>query len=214
MKLSDLASSVSNKNFDLDHFVQLAIEDENAREEMIRLLTHDPNIMVYYHCYYVIDAASRQQPELFYSHWDDFAALLNHPNSYHRDFGITLSANLTRVDHCDRFSILFEEYFAHLHDPKFMTACCCISNSLKIIRNKPGLKDMIIARLLDIERQCDYPSKQKALIKCAVLEIFEQVYEEMDNKSQINAFILGELKSLSPKTRKKAKELAQKYRLV
>jgi len=60
--------------------------------------------MVYYHSYYIIARASEISPELFYEYWDDFATLLNHENSYHRDFGLSLIANLTKIDKINKFS--------------------------------------------------------------------------------------------------------------
>jgi hypothetical protein len=177
----ELKAAISKKDFDLDHFVLLALTDEHAREEIIGLLIHDPDIMVYYHCYTILDRASQQQPALFYPYWGEFTPLLRHPNSYHRDFGITLCANLAAAGQPNRFASIFEDYFACLHDAKFMTTCCCVSHSLIIMRNQPGLRDGIIARLLDIDRQCDYPPKQKALLKCAVLEVFDHVYSEIEN---------------------------------
>jgi hypothetical protein len=209
-----LATAISKKDFDLDYFVQLAILDEHVREEIIHLLIHDPDIMVYYHCYTILDRASQEQPALFYPHWDKFTPLLHHPNSYHRDFGITLCANLTAADQPNRFGSIFDEYFACLYDRKFMTACCCVSHSLIIMRNLPQLRDAIMVRLLEIDRQCDYPPKQKALLKCAVLEVFEQVYAEQENTAPLNTFILESLNSLSPKTRRKAGELSRKYQII
>ncbi|RPI84090.1 MAG: hypothetical protein EHM41_14230 [Chloroflexi bacterium] len=213
MNTEEITQSISKQDFDLDSFVRLVISDEQARSEIVHQMLHHEHIMVYYHCYYVIAKASEQCPELFYPYWDDIECLLDHKNSYHRDFAITILANLTAVDKEDRFSLIFDNYFEHLHDAKFMTAHGCIRNAQIIIRNKPELKDGIISLLLDIDHQCCYPEKQKGLMKGAVLEIIEQVYEKEEDKKRLKVFILRELTSVSPKTRKKAKELALKFSL-
>jgi hypothetical protein len=67
--------------------------------------------------------------------------------------------------------------------------------------------------LLDIDNHCDYTEKQQAVLKADVLEIFDEVYEEVKELDEISDFIRAELHSISPKTRKKAQELAKKYGL-
>ena len=214
MNAEEIIQAISKEDFDLDFFVRLAISDEQARSEIVHLMLHHEHIMVYYHCYYVIAKASEQCPDLFYPYWDDLVCLLEHKNSYHRDFAITILANLTTVDKEERFSVIFDDYFEHLHDAKFMTANGCVKNTQKIIRNKPELKHEIMSVLLDIDNQCVYPEKQKGLLKGSVLEIIEQVYENSEEKKALEAFILMELNNVSPKTRKKANELALKFILL
>ncbi len=72
--------------------------------------------MVYYHCYYVISKASEEKPELFYDYWNEFVLLLDHQNSYHRDIGLTIIANLTKIDTDDKFSVIYEKYIEHFND--------------------------------------------------------------------------------------------------
>lgn len=174
-------------------------------------MVNNPHIMVYYHCYNVIDEASQEHPDLFEKYWDTMVSMLGYKNSYHRDFALTILANLTIADHQDRFSDIFDAYFEHLNDKKFTTAECCVRNSLKIIRNKQMLTDRIIELLLDIDQYCDYPEKQKALLKCGILEICDQVYQEVHCQTRIDSFIKSQVNSVSPKTRKTARELAKKY---
>ena len=94
-----------------------------------------------------------------------------------------------------------------------MTAESCIRNSIKIIRNKPEFKDQIVGILLDIDNRCDYTEKQKELLKCFILELINEIYEEVSDKSRIYAFIKMGISSISPKTRRKAKELVEMYDL-
>jgi hypothetical protein len=213
MNTAELTQEISAKDVDVDKFVQLAIDDDHIKDEIIRQMVTHPHIIVYYHCYYVASKASQERPELFYQYWRDVASLLNHRNSYHRDFGLTIIANLTKVDQENLFSKIFHDYFEHINDEKFMTGQCCVQNSIKILRHKPELKDQIIALLLDVDNQCTYTEKQKGVLKCDVLEIFAEIYEEVQQKDDIDEFIRTEVSSISPKTRKKAKELVRKYGL-
>lgn len=213
MNTTELIQEISVKDVDVEKFVLLALGDDHIRDEIVRQMLTHPHIMVYYHCFYVIKRASHERPELFYHYWHDIASLLHHKNSYHRDFALTIIANLTRVDHENRFLAIFDDYFAHLNDAKFMTAQCCVQSSVNILRSKPELRDRIIALLLDVDHQCAYPEKQRALLKCDVLEVLDDVYNTVSDNERVHAFVKAGINSISPKTRRKAKELVGKYGL-
>jgi hypothetical protein len=213
MNPTELIQAISVEDPDIDLFVRVAFQNEDDRDEIVRQMVTNPNIMVYYHCYDVASKASRERPDLFLKYWSEIAALLHHENSYHRDIALTILANLTRVDQDDCFSELFDDYFKHIDDKKFMTGKCCVQNSLKIIRNKPELKDQIIALLLDVDHRCGYPEKQMALLKWDVLDVLENVYSEIRRKKGADAFIRACTSSVSPKTKRKAKEMVVKFGL-
>ncbi len=211
MNPTGLIQEISAKEADIDVFVQIAIREDQARDEIVnQMLTH-PDIMVYYHCYYVVSKASQERPELFYKYWNEMVSLLRHPNSYHRDFGLTILANLTRVDQDNLFPAIFRDYFEHVNDDRFMTAQCCVRNSLKIIRHRPELKDRIIDLLLDVDHRCAYPEKQKELLKSDILVILDEIYDDVRDKPGAGEFIKKATRSISPKTRNMAKSLVQKY---
>jgi hypothetical protein len=210
MNAGELIQEISVKDVDVDKFVQLVISENHTRDEVITQLLTNPDIMVYYHCYYVVDKASQARPELFYPYWPGIVPLLKHKNSYHRDIALTIIANLTRVDYDNLFSTIYEDYFEHINDKKFMTGQCCVRNSRKILRNKPELSNQIIGLLLDVDNQFTYTEKQKELMKSDVLEILDEVYEEAIDKEGIVRFIRAGVNSISPKTRHKAKELVEK----
>jgi len=211
MNKNDLAAKISIKDFDLDAFVRMAVEDEAIRAELIRQMIDNSDIMVYYHCYEVASQASQARPDLFYQYWPDVAPLLDHPNSYHRDFALTILANLTKVDRQNLFTSIAEKYVGNINDAKFCTGQYCVRNCQKIIDSKPELLDFFLDHLLDLDARCDYPLKQIDLLKCDVLEILDQVYERSVRKDQIKVFIRDAATAISPKTRKKAKELIKKY---
>ncbi len=208
-----MIEQIAEKNFDVNAFAQLAIENERARNEIVRQMLMNPAIMVYYHCFYVVDKASRERPEIFYPYWREIAELLHHKNSYHRDFALEIIGNLTRVDQENRFAEIQDEYFSTVNDEKFMTGNCCVKNLLKIYRHKTEQREQIVEILLDIDHRCGYTDKQKGILKAGVLEIFDEIYGEVVERNRINEFIRTETNSISPKTRKKAKELIEKYSL-
>lgn len=213
MDANVLASAISDKDVDIDGFVQRLIFDEHIRDEVIQLMLTAPDIMTYYHCFYIVSKAIEDEPGLFFPYWHDIAALLEHKNSYHRDFGLTILANLIQVDRGDLFEGIFQDYFKHINDPKFMTGECCIRNCLRIIKNKPEYSDRIVALLLDVDHLCTYPIRQLELLKASVLEIFDEIHADTRYKVDVDAFVLSCVNSKSGKTRLKAREIVRKYGL-
>ena len=213
MTKNDLISEISDKNVDVDKFAEIVINEDSIRQEIINQMLNNKHIMVYYHSYNILSKASELKPELFYRYWDDFASLLNHENSYHRDFGLTLIANLTQVDTENKFASVSEDYFKRINDTKFMTARHCIQNTTKILANKSELKEDILNILLNIDKLCNFPGKQKALLKSDVIDVFDEFYREINNKEMINKFVKVELNSISPKTKKRAREFILKYEI-
>ncbi len=213
MDHNDLISEISDKNVDVCKFAEIVINEEPVRREIIDQMLNNKHIMVYYHSYNILAKASELKPGLFYRYWDDFASLLNHENSYHRDFGLTLIANLTKVDTENKFSSLFKDYFKCINDAKFMTARHCIQNTAKIMANKRELNENIMNILLNIDEICNFSKKQKALLKSDVITIFDKFYNQMSSNERINKFVKVELDSISPKTRRNAREFILKYEI-
>jgi hypothetical protein len=207
MDTNTLIREISAEDADFERFTALAIQDRGVRDEIVRQMLNHPHIMVYYHCYTVLDRASTERPDLFYA----IAPLLHHANSYHRDIALTLIANLTRADVENRFDNLCDEYLAHFYDEKFMTGQCCVRHAGIILRSKPELRGAILARLLHIDAGNPYPERQQALMKADVLEILDEIYADVCPNAEIEAFICSAVQSSSPKTRKKSKELIRKY---
>lgn len=213
MNKDTLIEIIKDKNVDVDGFVSKVFKDKVLREEIVHQLLTNPHIMVYYHCYYIISKSCAFKPELFYVHWDDFAKLLHHQNSYHRDIGLTLIGHLTKVDTHHFFDTVLNDYLSRLKDPKFMTAQCCVQNIEKILRARKDLIDPIIDVLLQIDDDPFYPPKQNALLGYDVLVVLDAAYASYYHKEMIHSFIKASKNSLSPKTKKKAVQLIKKYQL-
>jgi len=75
-----IQDAIAEKDFELEHFVRLAVRDSDIRDEIIHQMVTNPDIMVYYHCYEAASMASQQWPELFYPYWQDMVSLLKHEN--------------------------------------------------------------------------------------------------------------------------------------
>jgi hypothetical protein len=66
MNTTEMIERIAEKDFDIAEFTQLAINDEKARKEIVHQMLTNSAIMVYYHCYYIVEKASQKRPEIFY----------------------------------------------------------------------------------------------------------------------------------------------------
>lgn len=133
---NDLISKIADKDVNINEFAKLIINDTQKRDEIVYLMLNSDKIMVYYHSYYILSKASEIRPDLFYRYWDDFISLLHHENSYHRNFGLSLIANLIEIDEENRFFKIFDDYFKHLNDVKFMTAITALKILQRLLKIK------------------------------------------------------------------------------
>ncbi|HWQ45988.1 MAG TPA: hypothetical protein VN376_03930, partial [Longilinea sp.] len=189
--MNTIAQEISHPDFDLNGFVDTAIQDKQTRDEIIRQMVTNQDIMVYYHCYYVIAQASADRPDMFYAYWPEMAALLDHHNSYHRNIGLEVIANLTRVDEKDLFSGTFARYFQRIGDEKLLTCQYCIRGSQKILKHKPHLKDQILPILLDLDNRTRFEKKKKDYLKGDVLDILADNINDEAYRSISIEFILS-----------------------
>ncbi|HWP98810.1 MAG TPA: DUF3795 domain-containing protein [Syntrophomonadaceae bacterium] len=208
---SQIISDIAQKDYDQAKYIEEIQLNVELRELVIEQMLSNPDIMVYYHCYEIVSAASYSNPELFYKYWDRIKELLHHKNSYHRDVGLTILANLTRVDDQELTKDIIDAYLDLLQDVKFMTACCCVKNCSKIIVNKPLLTGRVLTALLDVEQSCPYPDKQKALFIGYIIEVFDRVFDACENKPALLSFAQRHAGNTSPKTRKTAKLFIDKH---
>jgi hypothetical protein len=174
----------------IESFTEKVINDEQFRQLVIDLLLEHDHIMVYYHSYLIIDAASKREPILFYSLWDRFVLLLNHKNSYHRNYGMQLLANLTKVDIQNKLELIIDIYYKQLDDQKFLTRRYCVLNSREIIKNKPYLSDLIIYRLMNFIRTTDNSEKQQNLIISDFINVVSEIVQLIKNKNDLLDFFL------------------------
>lgn len=212
MIYDSLLDEIKKKDVDIEIIAKKIIKDTGCRNEVVKQLMTNKDIMVYYHSYYILSRASEINPQLFYMYWDDFVTLLDNNNSYKRDIGMTMIANLIIVDIDKKFDNIFDEYINCINDEKFMIAQCCVKNLKRIIQQREDLIGEVVQILLRIDDITSYPQKQKELLKYDVLDIFDIVYEKVEDRNNIQLFIENCLESISPKTRKMAKKLVKLHK--
>jgi hypothetical protein len=210
MNDGELILQISKPDFDVSCFSKAALEDQSMRDELVhQMLTH-PHIMVYYHCFYAIEKACQEDPRSFYEYWKGFSGLLEHPNSYHRNFGLVLISLLARVDVDHKLEVLLPSYIDHMSDEKYLTSLYCVQGCTRIIQVRPYLSSQILIRILAQDADSPYSDSQAALLKAEILNFLDQFFTFQTPDEKIIHWIVSASTCASPKTRKIAKELLKK----
>ena len=169
---------VSQTNAAIDNLWTETIENEAFRELVIKHLTTNDKINVYYHSYLILLDATKEFPKIFYPYWNKIEKLLFHENSYHRKYASDIIANLINIDIEDRFSSIFEAYFQQLNDEKISNKSNCILNSIKIVKHNPKLSEKIILKIIGSLQFNENTEKQQ--------DYLLSTFNELLNKIQIN----------------------------
>ncbi len=212
MDYKEILEKISKKDFNKLKYVHLILKDEKFRDFVVDNMLNHPKIMYYYHCFYILEKASEMKPYLFYIYWDKFSSLLKHSNSYHRNFGLILLANLAVIDTADNFSNIIDDYLGLLSDVKFMTAEVCIKNLFKVALAKSHLAKKIVSILLNFSNFSLYSDKQTSLGIGFIIEGLDVLFDKLTTKKpEILQFVQSNSSSISPKTRKIARDFLKKY---
>lgn len=160
----------------------------------------------------IIYPLSDSNPELLYPYWDLFIEMLYKPEVSNKYYAIHLIANLIKVDLDNRFNEVFNYWFNDLLNFESPVVSPHIAEkSGMIAKVKPDLEKEITQLLLNIGEtsKCRHIDLQKAYI----LSAFDMYFESISNKVMVIEFIKAQQDNPSPKTRKKAKELMEKYNI-
>lgn len=203
MNVNEYIELVSKQKADIESLIvsltKKVLIDEAFRQIVTDQLLSCNDIMVYYHSSLIIEAASKEEPLLFYDSWDKFVSLLDYKNSYHRNYGMQILANLTKVDVQNKFEMIIDKYYKQLDDEKFLTRRYCVLNSREVIKNKPLLSDLIINRLINFIQTTDNSEKQQNLIISDFIHLLSDISWLIRNKKELIDFLLMIEKQITSK---------------
>ncbi len=149
-------------------------------------------------------------PEALLPHWDYFIRLLKSDNGFSKYAAIYIVTALARVDEAGRFEKAFNTYFGRLDDESVMVASHAAKNASRLVKAYPALEPKITRRLLAVD-QTHFDANRRDLVKAYILEAFDGYLGTAKEKAKILAFVKAQLACHSPKTRKLAKALLQKW---
>ena len=70
LNYEEILKAFQEKEFHIDDYISVVVESKDIREKLIQNLIEQTHINVYYRNYYLINAVSLTNPELFYEYWD------------------------------------------------------------------------------------------------------------------------------------------------
>ncbi|MBN2520113.1 MAG: hypothetical protein JXB17_06395 [Bacteroidales bacterium] len=207
----EIVKDLFNQSIEFKEIANLAIENSNILEELIAgISTSNRDNELRFKCHQILLIVSEKAPDLLYKYWDFFVSLIESKNAFHNMNGMYMIANLTKIDHNNRFDEIFDSFFDLLYNKKVSVAGHTALNSLKIVGAKPNLLPAVIERFLNYDIKSN-EVKQKELVKAYIIEFFDSIYKDAENKSEIMEFVKNQLESDSPKTREAASKFVQKY---
>ncbi|MEJ2252716.1 MAG: hypothetical protein P8Y97_24045, partial [Candidatus Lokiarchaeota archaeon] len=156
-----------------------------------------PNVMA-------LEELAEKIPEKIYPRFEYFFELTTSNNAFHRAIGISIIANLTKIDDQNKFDKIFDEFYNMMDDKSVMVTRKLVLGSGKIIKNKPYLLEKITERLLNIDKTHHVPNRS-ALIWGDIVEILGDNFQNSQSKEKIIEFAKKQVNSASPSTVKRAK---------
>jgi hypothetical protein len=182
--------AVSETNSDFTPFIDIAINERAFRDILIKHLIKNEAINIYYHSYMILNEVTKIVPSLFYCYWDKFVWLLKHENSYHRNYGMDLIANIIPVDKDNLFEPILDDYYKQLNDEKLVTIKHCIENSIAIIKAKPKLTTIIISKIIDSLRVNTNSEKHQNFLILKFLKLLSSIDNNFVDMKTVGEFLL------------------------
>jgi hypothetical protein len=200
---------IEKKNVTAESISKRVPKDKKLLVEVMEGL-HSDNPKIKYKCGKALMILSKENPKVIYPKWDGFVMLLKSDNTFIKSIGITIIANLTRVDTKNKFDKIFNRYYELLDDDSMITASNIAGLSGVIAQAKPKLQIKITNRLMSVDKT-HHSLECKNIIKGKVILSFDEYFEETKNKKKILGFVKGELKNSRPATKKKAEKFVKKW---
>lgn len=122
-----------------------------------------------------------QDSDEWYEYFDDFASLLNHPNSLVRNRVLYILAANAQWDDENRFDAILDDYLAHIADEKPITARQCIKALAQVGKAKP----QYIPRIIDCFHSANlsvYRDSMRPLIERDMAETENALRKELQLK--------------------------------
>jgi hypothetical protein len=163
-------------------------------------------------CAKALRVISETRPDLLYPRFDFFVCLLDHPNKIFQWEAARVLSQLARVDAGEKFTTIFDKYFAPIGGPVMITAANVIRGGARIAAAKPHLADLIAAELLKVDRaRYQTPECRNVAIGHAVVALGD-FFELLRHPAPALRFVRKQIKNSRPATRKKAEQFLKQAR--
>ena len=123
-----------------------------------------------------------KESDKWYEYFDDFATLLNHPNSLVRNRAIYILAANAQWDYDNKFDLILPDFLSHITDEKPITARQCIKALAQVGTAKPQYVPKILS-CLEAADLFKYNDTMRPLIEKDI----EETKQILTNKSRNEA---------------------------
>lgn len=217
MKESRIIQLMRQKSADPTKIAKLAIRNPEYIADLVKVLQTEKG-SIKFGCDKVLRLISERKPELIYPYFDVFAKTLDSENSFLKWGAIATIANLTAVDHKNKFEKIFRKYYSPIPGPVMVTAANVIGGSAKIASAKPELIEKITKEILKVEKanykMRDIFSPECRNVACGhAIDSFAQFFDEIKVKEPVIKFVKKQLKNTRGAVKKKAGGFIKKYRI-
>jgi hypothetical protein len=215
MAKANILELLGEKGADIDAIVEHVISKPEEIAELIEALKIEKRAVKFSY-EKVLRGVSEKKPELVYPYFDVFVDLLDSDNSFLKWGAIITIANLTAVDKKKKFEAVFDKYYGPIAGPAMITAANIIGSSAKIALSKPELTQRITREILKVEK-AKYQSRGKLSPECRnvaighAIDSFDKLFEQIDDKKAVLAFVKRQLKNTRKPVAKKAERFIRKY---
>jgi len=207
--LGALTRALHQEQSEIDALTEMVTGKSEAVKLVIDGLTF-PVDTYRYNCNRVIVKVAETAPQDVYPYWDHLGELLESSNTYHRCSAINVLPHLIPADRESKFDGIFEKLFSRLDDESVIPPCYVARNCPIIVSHRPALCRRVVDELLAIDTTHHKPGR-KDLIKADIILALDQLYDRVENQSEVLRFVEAQLNCSSPKTRKAAKVFLQEH---
>jgi hypothetical protein len=210
----ELLALIGEKGADPDSIADRVIGQPTLIPKLIAGLgAHQARVK--YGCEKVLRRISEKNPAMVYPFFDDFAKLLEEPNTFLKWGAIMTIANLAGVDPRGKIDELFSTYCAFIEGPVMITAANVIGSLPRIASARPELAERIAGEILRVETAsyelhgCASPECRNVAIGHAVAAL-EQIVPLLDKKKPVLDFVRRQLNNPRAAVRKKVAAFLRK----
>jgi hypothetical protein len=166
---------------------------------------------VKYGCAKALRLISEQRPDRLYPFFDIFVQLLDHENRILQWEASFVLSQLARADDDDKFSAVFDKYFAPIPGPVMITAANAAQGGARIARATPRLADRIAAEILKVGK-ARYQTAEcpNVAIGHAIIALGD-ILPLLRHPEKAVAFVRRQIRNSRPATRKKAERFLESH---
>ena len=204
-----MLSDLSKKSVSVESIAKKIVKNKELLDDLLECVSSDKAV-IKYKSLKVITFLSEKQPQMLYPKWDFVVKLLDNDNTFLRTIGVSIIANLTKVDTENKFEKTFNKFYSLLEDKSMINAANVVGHSGFIAKAKPNLQERITNELINIDKT-HHSFECKNIIKGKAILTFSKYIDEYEDKEKIINFVKNELKNSRSATSKKAENFLKKW---